>query len=133
MDVGSVPKAAVPSSSVVVPAVNSALGSLNPGTELSAGRVVLATGAGGGLDRDAPKPALSRSLSDVTERRVTIDADTREIVRQSIDSRTNQVVSQAPDKAILGLRAYFDRLAENTATKPGSTHDDGTEALKLSA
>lgn len=129
MDVGAAPKAAVPSSTVTLPAAISATGPLNPGTQLAAAQVVVAAGASPELNRDLPQ----RSLDDVTERRVTIDEDTREIVLQSIDSRTNAVVSQAPDKAILGLRAYFDRLVENTATKAGATGTGAAGTIRLQA
>jgi hypothetical protein len=131
MDVGPALKAAVPSN-VIVPSATSAAGPLTTGTQLSASQVVVASGQSGNLDQDAPQPAPQRSLDDVTERRVTIDEDTREIVMQSVDSRTNTVLSQSPDKAILGLRAYFDRLVGNTATKAGATRTD-TPALKLQA
>jgi hypothetical protein len=125
MDVGPALKAAVPSN-VTVPSASSAAGPLTTGTQLSAPQVVVASGQSGNLNQDAPKPAPRRSLDDVTERRVMIDEDTREIVMQSIDSRTNSVVSQSPDKAILGLRAYFDRLVENTTAKAGASRTDAS-------
>jgi hypothetical protein len=132
MDVGPALKATVPSN-VTVPSASSTAGPLITGTQLSAAQVVVASGQSGGLGRDAPKAAPQRSLDDVTERRVTIDEDTREIVMQSIDSRTNSVVSQSPDKAILGLRAYFDRLVENTAAKAVATRTDPSAGLKVQA
>jgi hypothetical protein len=129
MDVGAVPKGAVPSSTAVIPVATSATGPLNPGTQLSAAQVVVASGEPAKLDGGPPQ----RSLDDVTERRVTIDEDTRELVMQSVDARTNVVMSQAPDKAILGLRAYFDRLVENTAIKAGAPGTGVAATIKLQA
>ena len=40
-------------------------------------------------------------------------------VRQTIDTRTRQVVDQLPDRAMLGLRAYFERIAENSGLQSG--------------
>lgn len=129
MDMGAVPKGAVPSSAAIIPVATSATGPLNPGTQLAAAQVVVASGEPVKLDHGPPQ----RSLDDVTERRVTIDEDTRELVMQSVDARTNVVMSQAPDKAILGLRAYFDRLVENTATKAGAGGAGTTAMLKMQA
>jgi hypothetical protein len=60
------------------------------------------------------------TLSEVTERQVTIDPETQELVHQSIDARSGEVVVQYPDRSLLGMRAYIDRLGEKQkATRPG--------------
>lgn len=66
------------------------------------------------------------------DRRVTIDPGTQAIVHQTLDARTHEVVDQLPDQAMLGLRAYFERLAENSAGAAGEG-DDHARVLRIQA
>jgi hypothetical protein len=92
-----------------------------PGTELPAHLVVIAANEAEGLDGAAQRRnRRALTLSDVTERQVTIDPETREIVRQSIDARSGEVVAQYPDRALLGMRAYIDRISERQGEKAGT-------------
>jgi len=90
------------------------------GTELPAHLVVVAANEGEGLDVTTQRRTRrALTLSDVTERQVTIDPETREIVHQSIDARSGEVVAQYPDRALLGMRAYIDRISERHVDKAG--------------
>jgi hypothetical protein len=101
-----------------------------PGTELPADQVVVAAIEAESLDGTTPRRARrALSLSDVTERQVTIDPETREIVHQSIDTRSGEVVAQYPDRALLGMRAYFDRLAEQRAAKASTVQAEREPTL----
>lgn len=53
-----------------------------------------------------------RNASDVIERRLVIDPQTRAVVLQKKNSETGEVISQLPDEALLKLRAYSRELAE---------------------
>ena len=57
-----------------------------------------------------PKP-LETPQAEKTERRVTVDADTKSIVYQVIDSSYGNVVVQLPDPAVLKSRAYAEAAA----------------------
>jgi hypothetical protein len=132
MDLGPALKVAPPPATAPPPVVISTVGEVAPQTELAPSRVVLAAGTkdGAGLPSGDPRS----SGQDVTDRRVTIDADTHEIVRQSVDARTNQVVEQYPDRAILALRAYFDRMSDNAAVKLAAANDsDGRKVTRVQA
>lgn len=94
-----------------------------PGTELPAHQAVLAANEAQSLD--ALRRRRTLSLSDVTERQVTIDPETREIVHQSIDARSGDVVAQYPDRALLGMRAYIDRLSDRQAEKADAVKPGG--------
>lgn len=57
-----------------------------------------------------PKP-VEAPPAEKTERRVTVDADTKSIVYQVIDSSYGNVVIQLPDPAVLKSRAYAEAAA----------------------
>jgi hypothetical protein len=73
-------------------------------TELPASETVSASNAGVNL-RNLPGP-VSESVSHL----VTFDRAAATIVYQAVDSRTNAVVQQFPDEAVLRRRAYFRAL-----------------------
>lgn len=54
----------------------------------------------------------ARNASEVIERRLVIDPQTRAIVLQKKNNETGEVVSQLPDETMLKLRAYSRELAE---------------------
>ena len=61
--------------------------------------------------RDA-RAAIETALQDVIERNTTIDPKTREVVFQTVDRETGEVVRQVPDDAILKLRAYAREMRD---------------------
>ena len=64
--------------------------------------------------------ALEAALQEVIRRHVAVDPKTREIVFQSIDRRTGEVVRQVPDEMTLKLRAYAREMREaDLAERPG--------------
>jgi hypothetical protein len=92
-----------------------------PGTELPAHQVVVAASEAEALDGTTQRRTRrALTLSEVTERQVTIDPETHELVHQSIDTRSGDVVVQYPDRALLGMRAYIDRLSERKPEKAGA-------------
>lgn len=108
-----------------LPAASSMTGPLRPGTALPAAAVVQ------GIGSAAPaEEARGRLSSEVSERRVSVDEGTREFVVQTIDARTKEVLGQTPDRSLLALRAYFDRLADASAARAGSQGGDGLEIVR---
>jgi hypothetical protein len=58
------------------------------------------------IDPNAVNASLSASVTD----QVIIDRDARAVVYQVVDNRTNLVVRQFPEEAVLRRRAYFHTL-----------------------
>ena len=81
-------------------------------TELPASQSVTATGASVSVRND-PETA-----SDYVSHQVVIDRAAASIVYQVVDNRTNLVVQQFPDEAVLRRRAYF-RTLDLTKGEPG--------------
>ena len=52
------------------------------------------------------RAAIDAIVQDVIRRNITIDPKTREVLFQSIDQRTGEVVRQVPEEGLLKLRAY---------------------------
>ncbi|HET6838719.1 MAG TPA: hypothetical protein VFH41_03180 [Bradyrhizobium sp.] len=73
-------------------------------TELPASQSVTVVGASGGTRNDTP------TTSDSISRQAFIDQAAASIVFEVVDNRTNQVVQQFPDDAVLRRRAYFHTL-----------------------
>ena len=73
-------------------------------TELPASQSVTAVDAGAGVRND------SQAASDYVSHQAFIDQAAASIVYQVIDSRTDTVVQQFPDEAVLRRRAYFHTL-----------------------
>jgi hypothetical protein len=80
-------------------------------TELPAGQTVKPAPQSTPIRNDTPQPASS----DYDIRSVSIDSQTREVIFRLIDSRTNQVISEIPDRMLLRNRAYSRAIA-NGAT-----------------
>jgi hypothetical protein len=76
-------------------------------TDLPASQSVTATDAGAAARNDSgPATADSAYVS----RQAYIDQAAASIVYQVVDNRTNAVVAQFPDEAVLRRRAYFHTL-----------------------
>jgi hypothetical protein len=73
-------------------------------TELPASQSVTVADASVALRNDSP------ASSDFISHQAFIDRAAASIVYQVIDSRTNAVVEQFPDEAVLRRRAYFHAL-----------------------
>jgi uncharacterized FlaG/YvyC family protein len=58
------------------------------------------------------RAAVERALQDVIKRRIEIEPKTREVVYQSVNQETGEVVRQVPDQALLRLRAYAREMRE---------------------
>jgi hypothetical protein len=56
--------------------------------------------------------ARDRLLRDFIKNRATVDPRTREVVFQSVNTRTGEVVRQFPDDITLRLRDYVSFMAE---------------------
>lgn len=59
---------------------------------------------------EEPRPAETAPV-DRTERRVTIDADTKSVVYQVVDAEYGDIVIQIPDPVVLKARAYAEAAA----------------------
>ena len=73
-------------------------------TELPASQTVTATDASAAMRDD------SHGASDYVSHQAYIDRAAASIVYQIVDNRTNTVVQQFPDEAVLRRRAYFHTL-----------------------
>lgn len=96
--------AVAPSPSAVAIAVNDAVR-----TELRAPLTVTA------VDAPAYPRNDPRAPSDGVSRQIVIDRASSTFVYQTIDKRTNEVIAQFPDDAILRRRAYFEALDRQSA------------------
>jgi len=89
-------------------------------TELPASQSVTAASASAGIRND-PEAA-----SDYVSHQVVIDRAAASIVYQVVDNRTNLVVQQFPDEAVLRRRAYFRAL---DLTRGGPTRHVVTDRM----
>jgi FlaG protein len=67
------------------------------------------------------RAALDAALRDLIDRRIMIEPKTREVVYQTIDRESGEVIRQLPDQAMLRLRAYSREMRE----KAEQSHADG--------
>jgi flagellar protein FlaG len=58
---------------------------------------------------------LDAAMREVIDRRIEIEPTTREVVYQTIDRETGEVVRQIPDEALMRLRAYSREMREKAA------------------
>ena len=65
-------------------------------------------------DGAAARAAVERALRETIERRIEIDPKTREVVYQTVDRQSGEVVRQVPDQALLRLRAYAREMREKS-------------------
>lgn len=59
---------------------------------------------------DAPRPADAPPVEQ-TERRVTVDTETKSLVYQVVDAASGDIVVQLPDPVVLKARAYAEAAA----------------------
>ena len=91
----------------VAPPIVSAAGDAARGavaTQLPPSQSVTAADAGAGIRNDL------QSSSDFVSHQAFFDRAAASVVVQVVDSRTDQVVQQFPDEAVLRRRAYFRAL-----------------------
>jgi hypothetical protein len=86
-------------------------------TELPPSQSVTVVDAGPAVRNDAP------AASDFVSHQAFIDRAAASIVYQVVDNRTNTVVEQFPDEAVLRRRAYFHALdlTKGAPTRPLAT------------
>ena len=108
---------ATPIAQPASPAASSAVGT----TELPASQSVTAADAGASARND---PGTSGAASDSTSRQAFLDRAAGSIVYQVVDNRTNQVVQQFPNDAVLRRRAYFRTLDLTKGTPTGQLATD---------
>jgi hypothetical protein len=94
-----------PAPTPVVPPASQAASNAVP-TDLPASQSVTATDASVAVRNDVG----NSSDSDFISHQAYIDQASASIVYQVIDSRTDAVVTQFPDEAVLRRRAYFHTL-----------------------
>lgn len=93
-----------PAPSPVPPPVNQAAGNA-VATQLPGRQSVTAADASAGIRNDSPQPG-----SDIVSHQAFFDREAASIVFQAIDEKTDEVVDQYPDEAVLRRRAYFHAL-----------------------
>jgi len=99
----SIRSVGAPAAALVVQPVREAV-SHAVATELPASQSVTAADASAGVRNDP------QTASDSVSRQAFIDQAAASIVFQVVDTRTDQVVEQFPDEAVLRRRAYFHTL-----------------------
>jgi uncharacterized FlaG/YvyC family protein len=106
-----------PAATPVVPSSSSDAISNAVATELPASQSVTAVDASAGARNDL------QASSDYISHQAFIDQAAASIVYQVVDSRTNAVVAQYPDEAVLRRRAYFHTLdlTKGQSTRPLAT------------
>jgi uncharacterized FlaG/YvyC family protein len=55
---------------------------------------------------------LDAAMREMIERRIEIDPKTREVVYQTVDRESGEVIRQTPDQALLRLRVYAREMLE---------------------
>jgi hypothetical protein len=105
-----------PPATPVVPSSSDAVSNA-VATELPSSQSVTAVDGSAGVRNDP------QASSEYILHQAFIDQAAASIVYQVVDSRTNAVVSQYPDEAVLRRRAYFHTLdlAKGEATRPLAT------------
>lgn len=63
----------------------------------------------------ASRAALDQLVRETIARRIVLEPKTREVIYQSVNEETGEVVRQVPDEAILRLRAYAREMREKDA------------------
>ena len=89
-------------------------------TDLPASQSVTAADAGAAARNDTP------SASDYVSHQAFFDRAAAAMVYQVLDSKTDQVVDQYPDEAVLRRRAYFHALDLAKGTPPRVIPTDRT-------
>jgi hypothetical protein len=101
-----------PAPSPIVPPVSPAANNAVP-TELPASQSVTAADAGA-VVRDDPIDVVE----DFVSHQAYFDRDASAMVYQVVNDKTEQVVTQYPDDAVLRRRAYFHALDRSRGTPP---------------
>ena len=91
-------------------------------TELPSSQSVTATDASAGASANNNPPIVNEDLS----RQAFFDRAAAAVVFQVVDNRTDQVVKQYPDDAVLRRRAYFHTLDLTKASSPPARATDRT-------
>jgi len=91
-------------------------------TELPASQSVTAADASAGASANNNLPIANEDLS----RQAFFDRAAAAVVFQVVDNRTDQVVKQYPDDAVLRRRAYFHTLDLSKASSPRARATDRT-------
>jgi flagellar protein FlaG len=60
----------------------------------------------------AARAALDQVIRETISRRIVLEPKTREVIFQTVNEETGEVVRQVPDEALLRLRAYARELRE---------------------
>jgi flagellar protein FlaG len=75
--------------------------------------------------RAAIDAAMQRAIERAVERKTDVDPRTSELVYQTLDTKSGEVLRQVPDEALLRIRAYTSEL--RAAQERGS---DASSAVK---
>jgi hypothetical protein len=89
-------------------------------TELPSAKAVTAANSAASM--------LPLGLSDPYEYQVLVDPATHEVIYRTVDERSRQVVRQAPDEALLRMRAYARSLAQSQTTTETHVTETHVEA-----
>jgi hypothetical protein len=112
----SIKPVGAPVATPIISAASNAANSAVP-TQLPPSQSVTVADASAGVRND------SQGSTDFVSRQAFFDSAAASVVFQVVDGRTDQVVQQFPDEAVLRRRAYFHTLdlAKEEPTRPLAT------------
>ena len=67
------------------------------------------------------RAALDAAIRDLVERHIEIEPKTREVVYQTVDKESGEVIRQFPDQALLRIRAYAREMREKSDRSQSAT------------
>jgi len=111
MDIGSVNRPAGPSSVHAPQRADALVSSGAVKTDLPAEAAVQQVQEAAAVrfephDGVQARATLDEAMRDAIRRRIVVDQKNREVIHQTVDERTGEVIRQIPEKALLRLRAY---------------------------
>lgn len=90
---------------------------VEPATPPEGGRVIVAVSKSDSAGTSAsPEPKAAPMPSDLIDRQITVDVETRKVVFQAVDEATGDVILQLPDAR--SLKAYADQLRKSDYDEP---------------
>jgi hypothetical protein len=114
------PVHAVLASDYVRPAADTAHGAI--ATAVPDVKTVTSAAGTPATPQDVPQTAAA-STASLTQK-FAIDPQTREVIYRLVDTRTQQVIEQVPDHAMLATRAYSDAIQNGASPTQAQVQAD---------
>jgi len=130
MDIGSVNRPAGPSSVHAPQRADALVSSGAVKTDLPAEAAVQQVQEAAAVrfeprDGVQARATLDEAMRDAIRRRIVVDQKNREVIHQTVDERTGEVIRQIPEEVFLRLRAYARAVRAGAESRP-ERKDGGT-------